>query len=93
MLLCVWSVWSEYKLIFFVSGTFYEIKFFYILWKIKGDCSNDKKVYKKVHLYILGNSRKIAIFFGFTPYREKIYGKKSMDDVMFTPFHERHFKK
>ena len=28
-----------------------------------------KKDYKKVHLYILGNSRKIAIFFGFTPYR------------------------
>ena len=25
-----------------------------------------KKDYKKVHLYILGNSRKIAIFFGFT---------------------------
>ena len=30
-----------------------------------------KKDYKKVHLYILGNSRKIAIFFGFTPYTYK----------------------
>ena len=35
-----------------------------------------KKDYKKVHLYIFGNSRKIAIFFGFTTHREKIYGKK-----------------
>ena len=44
-----------------------------------------KKDYKKVHLYILGNSRKIAIFFGFTTYRENIYRKKSLDDVTFTP--------
>ena len=37
------------------------------------------------HLYILGHSRKIAIFFGFTTYREKIYGKKSLYDVTLTP--------
>ena len=37
------------------------------------------------HLYILGNSRKIAIFFGFTTYRGKKYRKKSLDDVTFMP--------
>ena len=37
------------------------------------------------HLYILGHSRKIAIFFGFTTNRENIYRKKSLDDVMLTP--------
>ena len=43
-----------------------------------------KKVYLLASLYI-SNSRKMAIFFGFTTYREKIYRKKSLDDVTFTP--------
>ena len=43
---------------------------FSYFWKIKGEGLNAKKsIYW--HPYVLENSRKISIFFGYTTYREK----------------------
>ena len=79
----LYCVWSGYKLIFFVSGTFYLIVFFIFYGKLKGIVQIIKKSIF-CNLYIFGHSRKVTIFLGFTTYREKIYRKKSLDDVTST---------